>query len=331
MYRTRRTFTALAAVALLTATAACGSDSDSDADSDDSKSSANGGGGTTTVKLGVIPILDVAPIYLGQKQGFYAKQGLKLSLTPAQGGAAIVPGVVSGQFQFGFSNVMSLMIAQSNNVPVQGVVNGVNSTGKPGADFGAVVVKKDSSIKTAKDLEGKKVAVNTLKNINDTTVRESVRKAGGDPSEVNFVELAFDQMPAALAAGRIDAAQVVEPALATVKGQGGRVIADNFTDTAPDLTVAMYFTSTSYAKQHPDTVRKFTAATKQSLAYADKHPDEVRQILTTYTKIPSSLLDRLILPRWPATADRASIEKLARLGQQDGQFNKAPDLDALLP
>ncbi|MEV1022915.1 ABC transporter substrate-binding protein [Streptomyces sp. NPDC050264] len=321
---TRRTFSTLAAVALLAATAACGSGTD------DSKSPTNSAG-TTTVKLGVIPILDVAPVYLGQKQGFYEKQGLKLELTTAQGGAAIVPAVVSGQFQFGFSNVMSLMIAQSNSVPVEGVVNGVNSTGRPGADFGAVVVKKDSPLKTAKDLEGKKVAVNTLKNINDTTVRASVRKAGGDPSKVNFVELAFDQMPAALAAGQIDAAQVVEPALATVKAQGGRVIASNFTDTAPNLTVAMYFTSTTYAEQHPDIVKKFAAATKESLAYADRHPDEVRQILTTYTKIPSATLDKLVLPRWPATADRASIEKLAQLGDQDGQFKKAPDLDTLLP
>ncbi|MFJ9039006.1 ABC transporter substrate-binding protein [Streptomyces sp. NPDC102406] len=325
---TRRTFTALAAMALLAATAACGSDSDSG--SDGSRSPTNSAG-TTTVKLGVVPILDVAPVYLGQKKGFYEKHGLRLAMSTAQGGAAIVPAVVSGQSQFGFSNVMSLMIAQSNGVPVQAVVNGVNSTGKPGADFGAVVVKKGSPLKTAKDLEGKKVAVNTLKNINDTTVRESVRKAGGDPSEVHFVELAFDQMAAALAGGQIDAAQVVEPVLATVKEAGGRVIASNFTDTAPDLTVAMYFTSTTYAKNHPDIVEKFTAATKESLAYADRHPDEVRQILTTYTKISTATLDELILPRWPVTADRSSIEKLAQLGQSDGQFRQAPDLDALLP
>ncbi|MFI0235838.1 ABC transporter substrate-binding protein [Streptomyces sp. NPDC016845] len=326
--RTRRTFTALTAAALLTAAAACGSDSDSG--SSGSRSPTNAAG-ETTVKLGVIPILDVAPVYLGQKKGFYKKHKLRLALSTAQGGAAIVPAVVSGQTQFGFSNVMSLMIAQSNGVPVEGVVNGVNSTGEPGADFGAVVVKKGSPLKTAKDLEGKTVAVNTLKNINDTTVRESVRKAGGDPSKVEFVEMAFDQMPAALTGDQVDAAQVVEPALATVKAEGGRVIASNFTDTAPDLTVAMYFTSTTYAKNHADIVERFTAATKESLAYADKHPDEIRDILTTYTKIPASLRSELILPRWPGTANRASIEKLAELGEQDGQFRTAPDLNALLP
>ena len=37
-----------------------------------------------------------------------------------------------------------------------------------------------SPIRTAKDLAGKRIAVNTLKNLGDTTVRQSVRLAKGD-------------------------------------------------------------------------------------------------------------------------------------------------------
>jgi NitT/TauT family transport system substrate-binding protein len=322
----RRLLAGLAVGSFLVAASACGSSGGGGA-SDKNASS----GGTTTVKVGVIPIVDVAPLYLGQQKGFFGKRGLKLSMTTAQGGAAIVPGVVSGQFQFGFSNMTSLMIAQSQNVPVKAVVNGVASTGVAGKDFGAITVKKGSPIKSAKELEGKKVAVNTLKNINETAVRESVRKAGGDPSKVKFVELAFDQMPAALDGGRIDAAMVVEPALATVKSQGATEIASSLVDVAKDLTVAMYFTSTQYEQKNPDVVKKFQEATAESLAYADAHPDEVRQVVTTYTKIPAATLAQVTLPKWPAEPNRASIEALEKLGEQDGLFKSAPDLDKLLP
>lgn len=322
----RRLLAGLAVGSFLVAASACGSSGGGGA-SDKNASS----GGTTTVKVGVIPIVDVAPLYLGQQKGFYSKRGLKLSMTTAQGGAAIVPGVVSGQFQFGFSNMTSLMIAQSQNVPVKAVVNGVASTGVAGKDFGAITVKKGSPIKSAKELEGKKVAVNTLKNINETAVRESVRKAGGDPSKVKFVELAFDQMPAALDGGRIDAAMVVEPALATVKSQGATEIASSLVDVAKDLTVAMYFTSTQYEQKNPDVVKKFQEATAESLAYADAHPDEVRQAVTTYTRIPAATLAQVTLPKWPAEPNRASIEALEKLGEQDGLFKSTPDLDKLLP
>ena len=47
---------------------------------------------------------------------------------------AIVPGVISGQYQFGFSNVVSLMVAQQQKVPIKVVANGVNSTGDPAKD-----------------------------------------------------------------------------------------------------------------------------------------------------------------------------------------------------
>ncbi|MER6226559.1 ABC transporter substrate-binding protein [Streptomyces sp900105755] len=320
----RRLLAGLAAGTFLLATAACGS-------SGGSSSTAGSSGGTTTVKVGIIPIVDVAPLYLGQKEGFFSKRGLKLSTTLAQGGAAIVPGVTSGQFQFGFSNVTSLMIAQSSGVPVQAIANGVASTGVAGKDFGGLVVKKGSSITSPKQLEGKKVAVNTLKNINETAVRESVRKAGGDPDKVDFVELAFDQMPAALDKGQIDAAMAVEPALATMQLQGATEIASPLVDVAQNLTVAMYFTSTSYAQKNPAVVKKFQEAVAESLSYADAHPDEVRQIVTTYTKTPADVLAKVTLPKWPAEANRASIETLEKLSEQDGLFKAAPDLDKLLP
>ncbi|MFC9428270.1 ABC transporter substrate-binding protein [Streptomyces sp. NPDC056987] len=323
----RRLSIAVIAAAFLVTATACGG---SDANGSDG-SGAGASGGTARVKVGVIPIVDVAPIYLGKEKGFYSSRGLELTLETGQGGAAIVPAVISGQFQFGFSNMTSLMIAQTNDIPVKAVANGVATTGEQGADFGGIAVKKGSPITSAKDLAGKKVAINTLKNIGDTSVRESVRKAGGDPAEVDFVELPFDQMPAALAGGRVDAALVVEPALATVKSQGGTVIASQYADVSPDLTVAMYFTSTQFAERNPETVKKFQEATAESLEYANSHPDEVRRILTTYTKIPVAILPDLILPRWPAQPDRASIETLAKLGEQDGIFRSAPDLDKLLP
>jgi NitT/TauT family transport system substrate-binding protein len=317
----RRPLILLAVVAVLLVAAGCGSSEDEpDAASD----------GAQQVKVGIIPILDVAPIYLGKEKGFFASRNIELTLESGQGGAAIVPGVVSGQFQFGFSNVTSLLIAQSRGLPLKVVSNGVASTGKDKADFGGVVTR-DDSIKTAADLAGKRVAVNTLKNIGDSTIRASVRKAGGDPSSIKFVELAFPDMPAALQADRVDAIWVVEPFLSTSLGEGGRLVASNYVDTAPDLTVAVYFTSEQLTKSDPDLVKRFTEAMTESLAYADSHPDEARQVLTTYTQIDKAVIQELTLPKWPPEINRESVETLATLAVQDGLITEQPDLAALLP
>jgi NitT/TauT family transport system substrate-binding protein len=296
-----------------------------------SSSGASPSGATTTVNVGVIPIVDVAPIYLGVQQGFFKAEGLDLKLKTAQGGAAIVPGVISGQYQFGFSNTTSLLLAASKGLPVKAVAAGVASTGSTSADFGAVVVPKDSPIHTAADLAGKRVAVNTLNNINTTTVNQAVRSAGGDPSHISYVELAFPNIVPAVAKGDVDAGQVVEPFLTIAKNQGMREVTSNYAVTAPDLTVAMYFTSASYAQSHPDVVRRFTTAMKNSLDYANSHPDAARAIMSTYLKIDPAVQQALTLPRWPTEIAQDSVTKLADLAVQDKLISQRPDLTKLLP
>ena len=321
----RRVFGLVTAAVVVVGLAGCGS-----SDSGGGAGASSGKSGKTQVTVGVVPIVDVAPLYLGQKKGFFSSRGLDLKMVSAQGGAAIIPGVVSGQFQFGFSNTTSLMLAQTKGIPVKSVANGAASNGKVGGDVTGVAVKKDSPVKSAKDLADRTVAVNTLQNIGDTTVRESVRKAGGDASKVKFVEIPFDQMPAALDDGRVDAAWMGEPAMTIAKAQGARVVASPFAETDPKLTVATYFTSAKLAQENPSLVKKFAEAMTESLRYASEHPDEARRILTTYTKISDDVIDDLTLPSWPTAVDMASLEKLASLGEEDGIFGgKKPDVGAL--
>jgi NitT/TauT family transport system substrate-binding protein len=175
------------------------------------------------------------------------------------------------------------------------------------------------------------VAANTLKNIVDTSVRASVRKAGGDAASVQFVELPFPQQPAALQSGQVDAVFVVEPFQQQVLAQGGRKIASSYVDTAANLTVATYFASTQLIGQNPDLVKRFTEAMKESLAYADSHADEARQIIGTYTQIAADVIAKVTLPKWPAEINRESAQKLSELAVTDGLLPKPADLNALLP
>jgi NitT/TauT family transport system substrate-binding protein len=319
-----RKLAALLAAPLLLAVACGGSDEDGGA----------AGGGPAEpdqVTVGVIPIVDVAPIYLGDAQGFFEEQGIDLTLETAQGGAAVVPGVMSGQYQFGFSNVTSLMLAAQEGLPLQVVANGVASTGEPGADYGAVVAKPESGITDAAGLAGKRVAVNTLNNIGTTTINESIRAAGGDPSGVQYVELPFPDMPAALDAGNVDAIWVVEPFLTIATGSGATIVASNYVDVADDLTVATYFTSKQVAGEDADLVERFTTALEQSLEYASENEAETRAILSEYTEIDQAVIDGMTLPAWPTEINRESIQRLAELAVDDGLLDEQPDLDALLP
>uniref|UniRef100_UPI000380EB6F ABC transporter substrate-binding protein n=1 Tax=Nocardiopsis chromatogenes TaxID=280239 RepID=UPI000380EB6F len=165
--------------------------------------------------------------------------------------------------------------------------------------------------------------------IGDTTVRNSVREAGGDPSAVEFMELPFPDMPAALEKEEVDAAWVVEPFLTTSLEAGATEVASNFADAHPKLTIAAYFTSEQVLAEDPELVADFTAAMKEALAYAQAHPEEVRRILGEYTEIDPAVIEEIRLPAFPPEADRESVRTIADLMEEDGLVEETPDVDAL--
>lgn len=282
------------------------------------------------VNVGVIPIVDVAPLYLGKQKGFFDQHKINLNITPITGGAAAIPGLVSGQLTFAYGNVTSLLIARDKGLDLKIVANGDNSTGKIGADVGAVMVKKNSPIKTAKDLAGKRVSTNTLKNVCDTMIRQVTRKDGGNPDKIKFVEVPFPDAPAAVERGRVDAACVVEPFVTLMKAKGARSVSSMFAEAVPNLTIATYFTTGKLAREQPDLVKRFQAAMSQSLAYAQAHPDEMRAVLKTYTKIPPEAIAKITLPSW-GEVNKQSIVATGDLAQRDGLLKKKPDIAALFP
>jgi NitT/TauT family transport system substrate-binding protein len=300
---------------------------------DDDEGDAGGGAGSAevkTLKVGVIPIADVAPLYLGMDKGFFADEQLKIEPQLAEGGAAIVPSVVSGDYQIGFSNTTSLIIAASKNLPVQIISQGVLGGTGPDDAWDGVIVPKGSDIEDIKGLEGKTVAVNTLNNVSQVVVNTALKEAGADYTKVKYVEVPFPDMNAALESGRVDAAFQVEPGYSGGLAAGSKNIVNAYEEMAPNYTVATYFASKQYIADSRDVVDRFTRAMQKSLEYASAHDDEVRAIVGTYTEIPQAVLDKMNLPTWKSDLNRPTIEQTSAAAKEYGFIEEEPSLDELI-
>jgi NitT/TauT family transport system substrate-binding protein len=309
--------------------AACGGDDNGDsAQSGADQTTASGE--MTSIKVGVVPVVDVAPLYLGISKGFFEEEGLDVTPVVAQGGAAIIPAVVNGDQEIGFSNVVSLMLAQTQDLPVKIISQGIQATDDAENDTAAIAVKGDSDIREPADLEGKTIAINTLNNISQLTVTAALDGEGVDTSTLHFVEVPLPDMVGQLEAGQIDAAGLVEPFVTTGKDAGMRTIIYDRVATEPKMTVATYFTSDSYLESNPDQVDAFVKAMNRSLEYATAHPDEARQAIADYTEIPPDVLEKVVLPLWQTDLNKASIENTAGLMVDQGIAQSEPDVDALI-
>ena len=310
----------VAALALaLGGLSACGSDE-----------KAASGGEEDPIKVGVIPIADVAPLYLGVEKGFFKEQQLTLEPQLAEGGAAITPAVLNGDFQIGFSNTISLLIAASKGLPVQTISQGSLGGRDESEAWAELMVLKGGPIKEPRDLEGKTIAVNTLKNICEVTIKASLEKRDVDIEKLEFTEVPFPDMNAALDAERVDGACVVEPFVSQGKAGKARGIDPIYVNTAPDLTVATYFASRQYIEENPQLIDRFVKAMSKSLDYAQRNPDEARKVLTSYTMIPPDAAAKIRLPVWRSELTIPTIERLSKLSLRYKLIEKEPDLEALI-
>ena len=288
------------------------------------------GGNLEKVSVGLIPITDVAPVYLGVQEGYFQEEGLELDVQLAQGGAAIVPAVMTGDYQFGYSNVVSLLVAQDKGLPITVVSNGSTSTNEPGSDTTEVAAMPDSGIGNAADLVGKTVAVNALNNFADITIRNSIEKAGGDPTGVKFVEMPYPNMPAALDRGDVDAAWTTEPFRTQILQAGGKIVASPMTDMAEKFDSAFYFTSKQTLEKNPELVERFRRALEKSFDFAMKNEDKVRTIIQDYAKVTPELAESIVMSKWYKDVNMDALTKLGTAAKKYDVLKKDPDYNALI-
>jgi NitT/TauT family transport system substrate-binding protein len=93
-----------------------------------------------------------AAIFLAQQKGWFQNAGLDVTIEDGNGSVVTVQLVGAGQFDFGHASLSPVAIARGKGIPVISVAGFVRKS-----DMG-VVVPVGSNLRTAKDLEGRKVA-----------------------------------------------------------------------------------------------------------------------------------------------------------------------------
>ncbi len=238
----------------------------------------------TTLKIATTPTDIGSEVFYAQDKGFFKANGLDADIQVISNGAAITSAVMSGALDVAQSNIASLAAAHEHGLDVVIVAPaGQYSSKEPTT---ALIVAKNSPIKTAKDLNGKTLAGNGIKNITQVGAFAWMEKNGGDTSTTKFIEMPFPDMPGALVTGRIDAAVIAEPELSAALAKGDvRVLANCYDGIAKDFLIGAWFTTGTWAKAHPDLVKRFAKAMAQTAAWANKNQAASGEMLTKYTKI----------------------------------------------
>src|SRR5499433_4145986 len=267
-------------------------------------------------KLGYMKIVDNAALFVGMEKGFFKAEGLELETVPMAGGAVITQGIVSGDLQFGWSNVISLYQAHVEGFDFKFIAGGATNV-KGTNESHAIEVLKASPIIRAKDLEGKTVAVNTLNNIVHLMAMAWVDKNGGSSSKLKFVEVPFPQMEAALVGGKIDAISIHEPfaTAALEKGQT-RVLAYPWGDVLPKFLIASWFASEKWIVKNKEMGQAFVRAISRGVDSIHADPEGSRAAMVKWAGLNPDLAGKIGLPAFEKGISEQDLQATIDLTQK---------------
>jgi NitT/TauT family transport system substrate-binding protein len=264
-------------------------------------------------KLGYMKIVDTAPMFVAMERGFFKSVGLDLETVPMAGGAVIVQGVTSGDLQIGWTNVISLYQAYVEGFDFKLIAGGATNV-KGTHDTHALLVAKGSPLNSAKDLEGKTVAVNTLNNIVHLMAMAWLDKNGAASAKVKFVEVPFPQMEAALVAGKIDAASVHEPfASAALSKDAARVLGRPWSDVLDRFLIASWFASEKWLQKNKQTAQAFITALNRGVDSIAADPKSSRDAIAKWTGLSPELAAKIPLPVYDKTLSENDLQATINL------------------
>lgn len=284
------------------------------------------------IRVSIIPIGDVAPLFAAVQNGYFRELGLEIDTTPSAGGAAGIPGLVGGSFDIAFGNVVSALLAAQQGLDIKVIAAGTNLADKA-LDTSPILVRSDSGIRNGKDLEGKSIAVNTRNNVIWLYARAWIKATGGDPERVTFKEVPFPQMEDALRQQRVDAAFVVAPFSIVASQKGGLTkIGNPYSHVQPGVDVGQYITTGKLLAAKPETIKKFIAGLRKGVEWynANRTSDALLTLISGYTKADVALLKLTPLPTAPLRADLSQVRKTMDLMIENKLLPAPLDLEKII-
>jgi NitT/TauT family transport system substrate-binding protein len=187
-------------------------------------------------------------------------------------------------------------------------------------------VKKDGPITTARDLDGKIVAVVALGDLTHTGSRAWIDQNGGNSKSVHYLELPSATVLAALSDGRIDAANVSNPVFAQIVASGQvRIIGRPSDAIAKHFLVTGFFATTGYIAKNPDIIAKFQQVVRTAALYTNTHHAETIAMTANFWGIDPAMLSNMTRATIGASLDPRDIQPMidaaAKYGVIDAPFD----------
>lgn len=302
----------------------------------------------SSIVLDIVPTGDTAGIYIAQDDGYFARQGLTVTIVPVNGAQYGMGNLQAGRAQLIEGNYVSFILAQiagrfaapnpanaaatEPSKPIDMRIIADTSQLQPGNQ--ALYVMPNAPYRTVQDLvhDRATVGVNALHNIGTLLLGSLLASLGHTVGAVRQVLETLPRLPRLLAQRKIAAAWLPEP-LGTEAEQeyGATPLADFDQGALQNFPIGTIAGNTSWVRSHPAAVAAFLRALAQGQQVADTNRAAVQQALVKNGVVPSALIaDSMTLPSYPLVMDVPEMQRVPDAMYEFGLIGKPYDITGMI-
>ncbi len=201
-----------------------------------------------------------APFFVAVEKGWFKEKGLDVSVDDGNGSSKTITLVGAGKYDIGHANLSAMVLAKNKGLPVISVGHIVRRSDV------AVLVPKDSGIKTPKDLEGKKVLL-TPGGFTDPFFDTFLKAGGTSRDKLTVIGVSSKVKTSTYVAREADAMLSTAPYYLPVLANKLPSNAILFADYGVPLPGFGLVANSDFVKKNPQAVRDFVQVFFKTLAW----------------------------------------------------------------
>ena len=281
------------------------------------------------IRLGILPFSESLGAVMADKLGYFKAEGIEVTMSKFNSGALALPLLQAGKLDIAFSNTVSTLQALEQGLDGTILAPGAVVRMQAPDSTSALLVLK-GTLKSPKDIEGKRIAVNVINSSAWLYVVAYLDKHGIDRSKVRFVEIPFPQMNDPLLNQQVDLISQVEP-FSSVMLESGKVdaLGYSYVEAQPNGDITQYLALTEWVKKNPALAQRFARAIRKGSEYVNAPANQaaVREANMQFTNLAPALKDRVAMPRMGTAVNLDEVRKTMNLMLKFGLMKQSVELN----
>ena len=282
------------------------------------------------LKVGTLKQGSLTNVWAAKQAGLFAKNGLDVELIEFRNGNEAIGAQRGGNVDLVLTIPGTAMVARERGFDLLLVIGNENSQAQA-PDTGSIVVRKDSSIQSLKDLKGKTIAISGTHTQKTVAIQSLLKRNGVGPDDFKFIEMPYASQVDALRGKQVEVVASLDPWTTLFRNSDfARILAYDYLESLPQQPIGGWYGRADFVAKNGEAMKRFAQTICDSADHMAADPQRARKYIADYTGLDAALVQETPVNKWTCKVNLPVWQKVADMMHEGGELQKPFKIDDML-